>query len=110
MAHALEQHGSLEAVRRTSAAAVDELRTRRAKLKAEVTDLRRRQEGLIATIAAVRDAGVAEVREVADTVAAQVRHAAGEFERISTQAAQLGQHVEIARSLATRDPAAWEQS
>jgi len=107
LARALEELGSLEAARRARAEAVAKLQAEHRRLTAEVVALRGERDGLAAAIAAVREAGIAKVREVADAAAAEVRRAVAEFERIAAEAAELAEHVRLARALATRDPEAW---
>ncbi len=109
LARALEQHGSLEAARQAWSAAVANLRVEHTKITAEVAALRHEREDLTAAIGAVRDAGIAEVRQVADAATAEVRRAAAEFEHLSTRAAELGQHVRMAEALASQDAAMWRR-
>jgi hypothetical protein len=109
LAHALEEHGSLEGAREAWSAAIAKLRTDHAKLTGEVGALRREQEGLAAAIAAVREAGIAKVREVADTAAAEVRRAAAEFERLATDAVELREEVTFAQALRAGDHALWQR-
>lgn len=106
LARALEEHGTMEAARQAWTAAVAKLRADRAKLKGEVAALRRERDGWTA---AVRDAGIADVREVADTAAGEVRRAAGEFERLSADAAELRTDVDFAKALRAGDPAQWRR-
>lgn len=78
-----------------------------AKLTGEVAALHQEKDGPTPAIASVRDAGLAEVREVADAAVTEVQRAAGQFERLSQQAAELGRHLRLARALASSDPATW---
>ena len=107
LARALEEHGPMEAVRKAWAAAVARLRAEHAKLTGEVAALRRERDGLTAAITAVQEAGIAEVREMADIAAAEVRRAAAQFERVATEAAELGQTVQFAQALRSSDPELW---
>lgn len=107
LARALEQHCSLETARQSGAAAVAALRIEQGRLTAEVAGLRQEPDGLVAAIPAVRDAGVARLREVGAAATAQVRAAGSQFERVQTLAAILRQHVRVAQALATGAPGAW---
>jgi len=99
----------LDAARRTWSAAVAKLRADHAKLTDEVVAaLRRERDGLGGAIAAVRDAGVCQVREVGEAAAAEVRRAASEFEHLQAQAAGLAKHVRMAQALASDNPATWQ--
>lgn len=109
LARALEAHGSLEAARQALSAAVARLRADLGKLTGDVAALRRERDGLSAAIGAVRDSGIAQVREVAEAATAEVRRAAGGFERLQTQAAELAKHVRMAQALASEDQAMWER-
>lgn len=109
LGHALEEQGSLEAVRRAWAAAVAKLRAEHGKLTGEVAALLRERDGLTAAIAAVRDAGIAQLRETADTAAGEVRRAAAEFAGTQTRAAELDRHVRMAQALASGDRAMWQR-
>jgi len=107
LARALEELGSLEAARRARAEAVAKLQAEQRRLAAEVAPLREQRDGLAAAIRAAEEASIAKVREVADAAAAEVRRAAAEFRRVAAEAAELDQHVRLARALATQDPKAW---
>ena len=93
LARGLEQHGPLEAARQAWSAAVANLRVEHTKITAEVAALRRERDGLGADLDAVRDAGIARVQEAAEAATAEVRRAAAEFERLSTDAAELREEV-----------------
>ena len=109
LARALEEHGSLEAARKAWSAAVAEHRAEHGKLTAEVGALRRERDGLTAAIVAVREAGIAQMQEVANAAAAEIRRAAAAFERVATEAAELGQTVEFAQALRSSDPDLWSR-
>jgi chromosome segregation ATPase len=109
LARALEEHGSLEAARRAWTESVAKLRAEHRRLTAEVAALGAEREGLAAGIAAVQDAGIAKVREVADTASAEVRRAAAEFQRLAAEAAELREEVTFAQALRAGDPALWQR-
>ncbi len=109
LARALEEHGSMEAARKTWSAAVVEHRAEHSKLTGVVAALRRERDGLTAAIVAVREAGIAQMQEVANAAAAEIRRAAAAFERVATEAAELGQTVEFAQALRSSDPDLWSR-
>ena len=109
LARALEEHGSLEAARQAWSATVAKLRADHAKLTGKVTALRRERDGLTAAIASVRDAGIAKVRETAGAATAEVRRAAAEYGRLSTDAAELRQDVDFAKALRAGSPSLWQR-
>jgi len=109
LARALDEYGTLEAARQARSAAVGKLHADHVRLTAEVGVLRRERDGITSAIAALRDAGIADVRQVAAAAAAEVQRAAAGFEHLTTQAAGLAQHVRVAEALASHDPAACER-
>ena len=107
LARVLEEHGSVDAARKSWSAAIAKLRADHRKLAGEVAAPRGERDGLTAAIGAVREEGIAEVREVADTATAEIRRAAAEFERVSAQAAELGPTLTFAQALRSPDPELW---
>lgn len=107
LAQALELHGDRERVRKAWADAVARLRAEHRELIEVVDGLRRERDALTAGIAAVRRAGIQQIRSVANEATAKVRLAAADFEALTTKAAALRQHVRMAEALSATDAAAW---
>ena len=107
LAHALEQHGTLDATRQAWANAVSQLRNEHGKLTQGVAVLRAQRDGITAAIGAARKSGIAQIRSVADQSAAEVRRVVGELESLTARSAELRQHVRMAEALSTRDPSVW---
>ncbi len=99
LAHALEQHGTLDATRLAWSAAIGKLQAEHDNLTQELTALRTERDGITAAIGAARKAGIAEIRSVADQSAAEVHRVAAEFEQLTARSAELGQHIRMAQAL-----------
>jgi hypothetical protein len=109
LARALERHGTLEAARRESERAVNDLLAEHGRLRATVAELRSRRERLTAAIAGVRDAGIAQVEATAGAARQPVAAVAARFQALSAEAARLEREVTFARALASRDRGAWSE-
>jgi chromosome segregation ATPase len=107
LAQALEQHGTLEAVRHQWQEAVADLRAEHGRLQAEVGALHTRRDHLTAAIAAVSDEGIARVRATADSARAEVEDAAARFRAVALDAARLEKEVAFARAVVSRDEGTW---
>ena len=99
LAHALEQHGTLEAARLSWSAAIGKLQAEHDNLTQEVEVLRTERDGITAAIGAARKTGIAQIRSVADQSAAEVRRVVAEFEQLTARSAELGQHIRMAQAL-----------